>query len=129
MQRLYLDIEQVRFPERLSTAFDVPEELAKVRVPSMILQPVVENAIKHGVARSTDPVTISVSARRANGSLTLAVEDNAHGNGRPAERGEGVGLNNVCDRLAARYNGSAACTYGPKPEGGFKVELRMPLQQ
>ena len=129
MQRLYLDIEQVRFPERLSTAFDVPDELAKVRVPSMILQPVVENAIKHGVARSVEPVTISVSARRYNGSLSLAVEDDAHGAGAPAERGEGVGLNNVCDRLAARYNGSAACTYGPRPEGGFKVELRMPLQQ
>jgi LytS/YehU family sensor histidine kinase len=129
MQRLYLDIEQVRFPERLSTAFDVPDDLAKVRVPSMILQPVVENAIKHGVARSCEPVTIKVSARRANGGLSLAVEDDANPSGDAAERGEGVGLNNVCDRLAARYNGGAACTYGPKPEGGFKVELRMPLQQ
>jgi signal transduction histidine kinase len=127
MQRLYLDIEQVRFPERLSATFDVPDDLAKVRVPSLILQPVVENAIKHGVARSSKSVTITVKARRYNGSLELSVEDNAEPMGAAASRGEGVGLNNVRDRLTARYNGSAACSFGPKPSGGFRVELTMPL--
>src|SRR6201996_169478 len=68
MQRLYLDIERIRFPERLSVVVDVPEELEDVRVPGLILQPVVENAIKHGVARCSGPVTVTIRARANGGS-------------------------------------------------------------
>jgi two-component system LytT family sensor kinase len=126
MQRLYLDIERVRFPERLAVTLDVPEILGNVPVPGLILQPVVENAIKHGVARTAAPVTIAIRAREDKGSLHLTVEDNAKGGG-SAPRGEGVGLRNVCDRLATRFSGLADCTYGPKAEGGFRVHLTIPM--
>jgi len=126
MQRLYLEIERVRFPERLSVLMEVPEELKSVRVPGMILQPLVENAIRHGVARSSKPVTVAVRARAENGFLHLAVEDNAEGVAAPG-RGGGVGLKNVSDRLAARFDGAASVAYGPRDGGGFRVSLTMPI--
>jgi two-component system LytT family sensor kinase len=129
MQRLYLDIEQIRFPERLMVDVDVPADLENARVPSLILQPVVENAIKHGVARTTAPVMIAIKARANNGSLHLSVENDANGSPEASRNGSGVGLNNVCERLTTRFNGSAACSYGPRPGGGFRVELTMPLQR
>jgi len=127
MQRLYLDIEQIRFPARLSVIFDVPEELENASVPGLILQPVVENAIKHGVARSRSPVTITIRARRENASLHLTVEDDSDGAIDSAPR-DGVGLSNVRQRLAARFDGSAGCNSGPRDGRGFRVDLTMPLQ-
>jgi two-component system LytT family sensor kinase len=128
MQQLYLDIEQVRFPERLSVAVDVPQELEGAYVPSLILQPLVENVIKHGVARSVDPIVVTIRARAANGSLHLTVEDNAKGVIDASFR-EGVGLSNVRGRLAAAFDGRAICSYGPRDGGGFRAALQMPLRQ
>jgi two-component system, LytTR family, sensor kinase len=132
MQRLYLDIEQIRFPERLQVVVDVPPNLEDAAVPGMLLQPLVENAIKYGVARSTRPVTVTIRARSAHGSLHLMVEDNGLAEAEtallPSEKGHGVGLRNVCDRLAARFGEAAACHYGARPEGGFRVSLSMPLR-
>jgi len=126
-QRLYLDIEQNRFPERLLVTIDVPPELEAAMVPGFILQPLVENAIKYGVSRSTNPVTIAIRARIEDGMLVVSVVDD----GCPsteAPSGTGVGLRNVTDRLAARFDGDASMTYGPRPEGGFRVDLRLPLR-
>lgn len=133
MQRLYLDIEQVRFPDRLRVAVDVPAELRNAAVPGMILQPLVENAIKYGVARSIRPVTVTIRARSDQDRLFLTVEDD--GATEPAltvepsekAKGHGVGLRNVCDRLAARFGGDAVCRYGVRAGGGFGVDLTMPL--
>ena len=127
MQELYLDIEKVRFPERLSVAVDVPQELEDAYVPGLILQPLVENAIKHGVARSSRPVVLTIRARKVNGSLHLTVEDDADGAVAVCPR-DGVGLSNVRERLATAFNGTASCNYGPRDSGGFRVELQMPLQ-
>jgi two-component system, LytTR family, sensor kinase len=126
MQRLYLEIEQIRFPERLSVVVDVPEELKDVAVPGLILQPLVENAIKHGVARSGGPVTVTIRARVNNGSFHLTVEDDADGAVDSARR-DGVGLRNVRERLAARFDGAASSSYGPREGGGFRVDLLIPL--
>jgi LytS/YehU family sensor histidine kinase len=126
MQRLYLEIEQIRFPERLSVVVDVPEELKDVAVPGLILQPLVENAIKHGVARSGGPVTVTIRARVNNGSFYLTVEDDADGTIDSARR-DGVGLRNVRERLAARFDGAASSSYGPREGGGFRVDLLIPL--
>jgi two-component system, LytTR family, sensor kinase len=126
MQRLYLDIERVRFPERLSVLMDVPEDLQNARVPGMILQPLVENAIRHGVARSSKPVTLAIRAWAENGFIHLVVEDDAQGSG-DISRGAGVGLKNVSDRLAARFDGSARAVHGPRDGGGFRVSLVMPM--
>jgi two-component system LytT family sensor kinase len=134
MQRLYLDIEQVRFPERLQVVLDVPVELENAAVPGLILQPVIENAIKYGVARSTRPVTVTIRAKADEGRLLLSVEDDGVADtgpgGQPVGKvqGNGVGLRNVCDRLAARFGADAACQYGARPNGGFAVDLAMPLR-
>ena len=127
MQQLYLGIEQIRFPQRLQAEFDIAPEVTGASVPGLILQPLVENAIKYGVSRTMRPVTVVIRAHGAAGRLHLSVEDD--GEVAAVEggvNGHGVGLRNVCDRLAARFDGAAECQYGPRPEGGFRVELTLP---
>jgi len=126
-QRLYLDVEKVRFPNRLQVETDIPADLENAMVPPLLLQPIVENAIKHGVARSREPVRVAIRARERDGCLLLEVEN---GGAEPLgddEHGTGVGLINVCDRLAARYGEDARCDHGPLPEGGYRVSISMPL--
>ena len=128
LQRLYLDIETVRFPERLNVSIVVPAALRTACVPGLILQPLIENAVKYGVARARRPVTISVNAVERDRKMILTIEDD----GDPIEaddvsHGTGVGLANVRDRLAARFGDAASCLWGPIPGGGFRVELTMPL--
>jgi two-component system, LytTR family, sensor kinase len=126
LQRLYLDIEAVRFPERLKTEIDVPAELMNLCVPGMILQPLVENAIKYGVSRANRPVAISITARSERGKLVLTVADDGKGPDSKDEHGTGVGLANVRDRLQARFGSKAGLvTHAPKG-GGFVVTLAMP---
>jgi two-component sensor histidine kinase len=129
MQRLYLDIEQVRFPDRLRVEIDVPLELESAAVPGMLLQPVVENAIKYAVARSSRPVTVAIRARDVSEHLQITVEDDGADEPVPDRpHSHGVGLRNVCDRLAARFGDRATCQYGPRSQGGFRVTLTMPLR-
>ena len=129
LQKLYLDIEAVRFPERLQVKIDLPETLANAAVPGLILQPLVENAIKHGVSQTNRPVLIEISAAEAEGQLILKVTDNGpgHETDDDADRPQGIGLANVRDRLAARFGDRANMTYGSNPDGGFAVCLKMPL--
>ena len=127
-QRLYLDVEKVRFPNRLMVETDIPAGLAGARVPPLLLQPIVENAIKHGVSRSPRAVTVRIAAREEEGCLVLSVEND----GLPAdpereEHGTGVGILNVCERLAARFGEDARCDHGPQPDGGYLVSITMPL--
>ena len=128
LQRLYLDIEQIRFPDRLTVVIDVPETLLGVRVPVLILQPAVENAVKYGVARSKKPVTLRIGAHEEAGRLHIEVTDD--GDPAPERQGEsggtGVGLRNVCDRLTARYGSRAGCVHGPDPDGGYRVHIYLP---
>jgi len=130
LQRLYLDIEQIRFPRRLAVEVDVPDALLGARIPVLILQPIVENAVKYGVARSKKPVTVRISAYEEAGRLHIKVKDD----GEVAapdhdEESTGVGLRNVCDRLAARYGTRAGCLAGPDPHGGFTVHLFLPAMR
>ncbi|WP_443027839.1 sensor histidine kinase [Sphingomonas sp. SRS2] len=128
LQRLYLDIEMVRFPERLIIDINVPEPLANACVPCLILQPLVENAIKYGVSRAKRPVTIKIDAREDSHGLVLSVEDDGEPLGDDAKlHGAGVGLKNVTDRLKARFGDEATCRYGPLANGGFGVTIFMPL--
>lgn len=124
LQRLYLEIEAVRFPERLRLSVEVPAELGNVPVPGMLLQPLVENAVKYGVARSSRPVTIRIAARSEFGRLVIGVSDD--GPGTADEHGLGIGLANVRDRLQARFGDGAALVAGSVP-GGFRTEIRLPL--
>lgn len=128
-QKLYLEIEKVRFPRRLEARFDIPDDLRGARVPPLLLQPLVENAIKHGVARISEPVTLTLSAREEDARLILAVEnDRGPAPGAEAGHGTGVGLANVCERLSARFGGSADCEAASLPGGGYRVTLTMPLE-
>ncbi len=129
LQRLYLDIEQIRFPDRLTVDVDVPEALQSARVPVLLLQPVVENAVKYGVARSRRHVTVRISAYEEAGRLHIKVKDDGEtpAEDEGGEGGTGVGLRNVCDRLTARYGARAGCMHGPDPDGGYTVHLYMPV--
>lgn len=130
LQRLYLDIETVRFPERLVIDISVPTILASACVPAMILQPLVENAIKYGVSRVRRPVTVSIHATEQDGKLVLRVADD--GEPMPQEdapHGTGVGLINVRDRLEARYGDESSVTWGPIDGGGFEVVLTLPINR
>jgi hypothetical protein len=126
LQRLYLSLERRRFEGRLEFAIEVPDDLAAARVPRLILQPLVENAVKHAVGGSGGPVTIIVVAERVGGRISLSVEDD----GRPAGDGKagfGIGLANVRDRLAALYGPGAALSAGVRPGGGYCARIEMPV--
>ena len=126
LQQHYLDIEAVRFPDRLRPVFDLPDSLAGARVPGMILQPLVENSVKYGVAPVARPVTIRVSAREEFDRLVIEVHDDGPGLPQGANHGFGIGLANVRDRLEARFGRDAALVSGPV-EGGYRTEIRIPL--
>lgn len=137
LQCLYLDIEAVRFPGRLKTDIVIPDALASACVPALILQPLVENAVKYGVSRTKEPVTIHIHAREDSHGLVLCVEndgpvgpglrDERDASTHETENGMGVGLRNVQDRLNARFGNEADCRWGHMPQGGFSVTLYLPI--
>ena len=134
LQRLYLDIEKARFPERLHVEIEVPEGLENARLPALILQPLVENAIKYGVSKSRKAVIMRIEAKHLGDSrMLLEISNRPKHGGKddlPAatHEGTGLGLSNVCQRLEARFGNKAMCRYGPLTGGGFKVSLTMPVE-
>jgi hypothetical protein len=122
--REFLAIEQVRFGERLRFEADVTPEAAACLVPSMLLQPLVENAVKHGIGQMIEPGRISIQAVRAGSLLRIRVENDVDPD-TPCVKGTGVGLENVRRRLAAAYGIDASTHWGS--EGArFRVELALP---
>jgi len=128
LQRAYLEIEAVRFPERLLTRFEIPTALEDAEVPGMILQPLVENSVRYAVARTAKPVAVTIAAHEDYGRLVLEVSDDGPGAGEVA-KGFGIGLANVRDRLAARYGDMASLTSGPVEGGGWRSVIRLPLER
>ena len=126
LQRLYLAIEGVRFPDRLRTEIDVPDHLMNVCVPGLILQPLVENAIKYGVSGLNRPVVVAIRAESADGMLRLTVADDGKGPADAASAGSGIGLANVRERLQARFGAAAGVEVEAPAGGGFVVTLTMP---
>lgn len=127
LQRLYLEIEGVRYPKRLRTVIDIPPDLMNQNVPALILQPLVENAIKYGVSRSTRPITITIKARRADDKIILSVADDGDPMDPDHVGGSGIGLANVRDRLEARYKSVARLDTDVPADGGFIATLTLPL--
>ena len=123
----YLDIETIRFEDRMSVAFDVDPATRGALVPALVLQPLVENAVRHAVAARATGGRIEVSARRANGLLLLSVADDGPGPG-VAPRAEGVGLGNTRERLTAIYGRTDALSMYTVETGGCRVELRLPFR-
>lgn len=125
--RRYLEIEQMRFEGRLTVKWEIDPAALPAPVPNLILQPLVENALKHGVSRNTSPGVVRISCMRRNGELTLSVHDNGPGAAPPLR--EGVGLSNTRARLERLYGPRAAIHLGRPPAGGFDVTLHIPIRQ
>jgi len=126
----YLDIEQVRFNDRMTVRFDVAPDTLGAQVPSMILQPLVENAVKHGLSQKRGAGRIEVRSRRSADRLELSVRDDGPGfDGAPAGRGTGVGLVNTRARLEQLYGMDGFEMYrGDGPGGGALVRITLPLR-
>ena len=129
LQSLYLDIEQIRFPQRLRVTIDVPENVRDALVPNLITQPLIENAIKYGVARSSEPVHLEIVAREADGRLSLEIRDDGGNAEDGGPKGTRVGLRNVSNRLRLHFGEAARLEAGRRPEGGFSARMVLPLRR
>jgi hypothetical protein len=124
--RHYLDIEQVRFGDRLRVQLSRGDALGSEAVPSLLLQPLLENAIRHGLAPLREGGCVSVHAKREDGHLELCIEDD--GVGMRADSGDGVGLRNVRDRLRTLYAQTAEFRIEQRPGGrGTRITIVIPL--
>ncbi len=132
-QRQYLSIEQERFGERLKLLETLPSSLRGALVPGLILQPLIENAVKYGVARTTQPVSIEIIAEARGDKLIVTVRDDAvpgvTPSGAEAPVTLGVGLTNVRRRLAVLYEEAGVLTCGPRLGGGFAATIELPLER
>jgi signal transduction histidine kinase len=125
--RHYLEIQQMRFRDRLATHFDVTDEALPAEVPSMILQPIVENALDHGLLAKASSGALHILARRDGAHLQLVVEDDGLGLP-PTGVVEGVGLANTRARLERLFGAAASLRVQGRDGGGTRVELRLPFQ-
>ena len=127
----YLEIEQARFGDRLTVEFAVDPETLDAQVPNLILQPLVENSIRHAVAVRIEPGHIAVKARRVEDVLELTVRDNGPGMppGRLASPARGLGLSNTRSRLERLYGASQHLTFAEPPGGGLIVTVSLPFRE
>jgi two-component system LytT family sensor kinase len=125
--RLYLAIEQIRFEDRLRVRI-APTTMSEVLVPHMVLQPIVENAVRHALGQSEEAVTIEVVATSSNGSLNLTVSDDGPGLLSPRPGRSGIGLSNTRNRLARLYGDSAHLVIEPAAGRGVRVTVTLPIR-
>ena len=126
----YVEIEQTRFHDRLRLKMDIAPETLDATVPNMILQPLVENAIRHGIGVRSSGGNIVIGAERENGMLHLFVRDDGRGllNGEHVALKEGVGLANTRARLAHLYGGEHRFDLNNSPGGGLTVAMKIPFR-
>ena len=122
----YADIMQERFEERAVVKWEIAPDALDVRMPSMLLQPLLENAYKHGVERNTAPVHICVSASRTGDSLRMEVHNTGSNLAAPSLQEGGVGLNNCRERLRLLYGDAATLTVVDDPAGGVRASVTLP---
>ncbi len=127
----YLEIEAVRFSDRLAIERRIDDDTLDLFVPSLSLQPLVENAVRHGIAKIEGPGHISISCSRTNGMLVLRVEDNGPGiaSELPSLMQQGIGLSNTVERIRHLYGEHATLSLANRPEGGAAAELRIPMRE
>jgi signal transduction histidine kinase len=129
--KLYLEIEKMRFEDRLRPKFEIDPAVEKARLPSLLLQPLVENAIKYAVTPQEDGAEIAVSARLVGERVLLGVSDTGPGlmpNKNRPSLSTGVGIANIRERLAQAYPGDHRFAVRAMPAGGFGVEVEIPFQ-
>jgi two-component system, LytTR family, sensor kinase len=128
----YLDIERVRFGKRLTTSIEIEPESLDAKVPNLILQPLIENAIQHGISKRIGPGRISITAKRNSERLELEIRDNGSGlaaNGSlDAKSGKGMGLANTRARLDQLYGSNYRFDLANASEGGLIVTLNIPFK-
>lgn len=128
LQQEYLAIEHERFSDRMTFSIDVPGEVRCALVPGLILQPLIENALKHGVGATSGPVEITLKAKREDDHLHITVENDMPP-GDPAENrrpGAGVGLQNVSERLRVRFQGNGQLSTGVVASGRYRAAIDLP---
>jgi signal transduction histidine kinase len=124
--RDYLEIEQARFGERLRATIDVDRALESHAIPPMLLQPLVENAVLHGLSGRESGGAVMVRGRIDDDVIVLEVSDDGVGPGHSKRRGNNTGLANLRERLALTYGSAARLSVGARAGGGFECEIRMP---
>jgi LytS/YehU family sensor histidine kinase len=127
--KLYLEIEKMRFEERLRPHFRIEAETIGARLPSLLLQPLVENAIKYAVTPSEDGADIWITASREGAAVRIEVADSGPrgGAGLVSVHSTGVGLANIQDRLTQAYGGAHGFTTRANDRGGFSVIIEIPV--
>ena len=123
-QEDYLNIERARFGDRVTFLVEVAPDAADALLPSLILQPLVENSVKYAVSASSKPVTIALTARRERDNAVISVRDDGQPTG--PKPGLGVGLENVRRRLELAFGDAATFRHGPRPGGGYEVVITVP---
>jgi two-component system LytT family sensor kinase len=126
----YLEIQKARFGERLQVSVDIPAELLRAQVPTLLLQPLVENAIKHGIAKRVAGGTVRVAAARHDGGLCLTVYND--GPGDPADwqvAHTGVGLGNLRTRLQILHGNECSLQLKRAAPAGVEVVVTLPLEE
>jgi two-component system LytT family sensor kinase len=123
----YLTLERIRYGDRLSVRWEVSVEARERRIPALVLQPLVENALRHGLARSMRPISLCIRGGLRDGRLVVEVADDGPGAEVSGVR-EGVGLSAVRARLQAAYGARHAMEITTAPAGGFSVRLEMPAE-
>ena len=127
--RLYLEIEQTRFRDRLKVCWDIAPGLERAAVPNLLLQPLVENALRHGIGGRGTPGTVEIAAHREDDLLTLRVADDGVGLGGSADTsGAGIGIASTRARLAGLYGARHRFTLEERDGGGVTVTVRLPWQ-
>ncbi|HSB11939.1 MAG TPA: histidine kinase [Blastocatellia bacterium] len=131
--KCYLEIERIRFQDRLTVQMDIEPSTLGARLPNLILQPIVENAIRHGISPRTRPGRIEIGAKRLNGTLQVAVTDNGPGLPSDSNTGsivkEGVGLSNTEARLKQLYGTEHRFDLSNTSKGGLTVVLEIPFRE
>jgi LytS/YehU family sensor histidine kinase len=123
--RDYLEIEKARFDGRLQTTIDVSPDLYQRHIPPLLLQPLVENAVLHGLAEARSGV-VKVCGRAEQGATVLTVTDGGVGPGKSKRQGNRMGLGHVRERLALTYGDASSVVVREATDGGFECELRIP---
>jgi two-component sensor histidine kinase len=126
--RLYLEIERIRFQDRLKVRIEPAPDTLEARVPNLILQPLVENAIRHAVATRATETLVIVRSARDNGKLRLQVSDNGDGLSVPAKATNGIGLANTRSRLEKLYGKNQTFELREANTGGVQVSLTIPFR-
>jgi two-component system, LytTR family, sensor kinase len=131
MLRLYLEIETLRFSDRFQVEFVIDPQAVHALIPSLLLQPLVENTTKHAVAKSESPCTLRIKATVEAKQLVIELSDDGPKKPEPPSAANtlgGVGLRNTAERLHTLYGAAHTLRFGPGEEGGFSVHIRLPFE-